>query len=210
MTSPWAKPGLTPGAVWSAEAGSVAATTAMRLGSCLGQAWPRWHNAFGVGGPCLPISCPSGSSCLNPATLHPVLLGGCIAARALLNNLCGSRCHVGIGRRTGVQVMSTTEVILRLGLVSLLGIYLLHRHWRRVPAAAPRPEDPSWWTGHGIDTRQLRPALGSVRDGYRNATRTTCSATEGARRLAVARAMVSCLGYFRTRQAAEVREEASG
>jgi hypothetical protein len=106
--------------------------------------------------------------------------------------------------------MSTTEVILRLGLVTLLGIYLLRRYRRRVPAAAPRPEDPSWWTGHGIDTSQLRPALGSVRDGYRNAMRTTRSASEGARRLAVARAMVSCLGYFRSRQAAEVREEASG
>ena len=103
--------------------------------------------------------------------------------------------------------MSTTEVILRLGLVSLLGMYLLHRHWRRVPAAAPRPEDPSWWTGHGIDTRQLRPALGSARAGYRNAMKATRSATEGARRLAVARATVSCLGYFQTRQVAEVREE---
>ena len=51
--------------------------------------------------------------------------------------------------------MSTTEVILRLGLVSLLGIYLLHRHWRRVVAAAPRPGDPSRWTGHGIDASQL-------------------------------------------------------
>ena len=105
--------------------------------------------------------------------------------------------------------MSTTEVILRLGLVSLLGIYLLRRYRRRVPAAAPRPEDPSWWTGHGIDTSQLRPALGSVRDGYRNAMRTTRSASEGARRLALARAMVSCLGYFRTRQAAEASEKPS-
>ena len=106
--------------------------------------------------------------------------------------------------------MSTTEVILRLGLVSLLGIYLLHRHWRRVVAAAPRPGDPSRWTGHGIDTRQLRPALGSARAGYRQAMRAASSANEGARRLAVARATVSCLGYFRTRQVAEVREEASG
>jgi uncharacterized protein YfaT (DUF1175 family) len=105
--------------------------------------------------------------------------------------------------------MSTTEVILRLGLVSLLGMYLLHRHWRRVPTAAPRPEDPSWWTGHGIDTRQLRPALGLTRAGYRQAMRTTRSATEGARRLAVASAMVSCLGYFRTRQAAEASEKPS-
>ena len=82
--------------------------------------------------------------------------------------------------------MSATEVILRLGLITLLGIYLLRRYQRRVPAAAPRPEDPSWWTGHGIDTRQLRPALGSARAGYRNAMRTTRSATEGARRLAEA------------------------
>ena len=105
--------------------------------------------------------------------------------------------------------MSTIEVILRLGLVSLLGMYLLHRHWRRVPAAAPRPEDPSWWTGHGIDASQLRPALGSARAGYRQAMRTTHSATEGARRLAKARAMVSCLGYFRARQGAEAREQPS-
>ena len=103
--------------------------------------------------------------------------------------------------------MSTTEVILRLGLVSLLGMYLLHRHWRRVPAAAPGPGDPAWWTGHGIDTGQLRPALGSARAGYRQAMQTTRSATESARRLAVARAMVSCLGYFRARQGAEAREQ---
>ncbi len=105
--------------------------------------------------------------------------------------------------------MSTTEVILRLGLVALLGLYLLQRYRRRVATAAPRPEDPAWWAGHGIDTSQLRPALGSARAGYRKAMRTTRSASEGARRLAVARAMVSCLGYFRTRQAADAREQAS-
>jgi len=105
--------------------------------------------------------------------------------------------------------MSTTEVILRLALVTLLGIYLLQRYRRRVPTAAPRPEDPAWWTGHGIDTSQLRPVLGSARAGYRKTMQTTRSASEGARRLAVARAMVSCLGYFRTRRGAEAREQAS-
>ena len=105
--------------------------------------------------------------------------------------------------------MSTIEVILRLGLVTLLGAYLLRRYRRRVATAAPRPEDPAWWTGHGIDTSQLRPALGSARVGYRKTMRTTRSASEGARRLAVARAMVSCLGYFRTRHGAEAREQQS-
>ncbi len=105
--------------------------------------------------------------------------------------------------------MSTTEVILRLGLVALLGVFLLRRYRRRVANAAPRPEDPSWWTGHGIDTSQLRPALGSARAGYRKAMQTTRSAPEGTRRLAVARAMVSCLGYFQTRRSAEAREQAS-
>ena len=105
--------------------------------------------------------------------------------------------------------MSTTEVILRLGLVALLGVFLLRRYRRRVATAAPRPEDPAWWTGHGIDTGKLRPVLGSVRTGYGKAVRTTRSATEGARRLAVARAMVSCLGYFRTRHGAEAGEKPS-
>ena len=105
--------------------------------------------------------------------------------------------------------MSTTEVILRLGLVTLLGVYLLQRYRRRVANAAPRPEDPAWWTGHGIDTSQIRPALGAACFGYREAMRTKRSATEGARRLAVARGVVSCLGYFRTRQCTEAREQAS-
>ena len=105
--------------------------------------------------------------------------------------------------------MSTTEVILRLGFVALLGMYLLRRYRRRAATAAPQPEDPAWWTGHGIDASKLRPALGSARVGYLEAMRTKRSATEGARRLAVARAMVSCLGYFRTRHGSEAREQPS-
>ena len=50
------------------------------MASCLGHPWARWHNAFGVGGPCHPTSC---SSCPNPAALYPVLLLGAASRHGL-------------------------------------------------------------------------------------------------------------------------------
>jgi hypothetical protein len=102
--------------------------------------------------------------------------------------------------------MSTIEIILRLGLVALLGCYLFDRHRRRAPAAPLKPEDPSWWTGHGIDTGSIRPDLESARAGYRTAIQTGRSVTEGAGRVVAARAMVCRLAYFRSRPTADAGE----
>jgi hypothetical protein len=61
------------------------------------------------------------------------------------------------------------------------------------------PEDPLVWTGHGIDTRTLRPRLDDLRDDYCAATRTASLHPEIARRRAWARHVISCLAYFRHR-----------
>jgi hypothetical protein len=98
-----------------------------------------------------------------------------------------------------VRRMTTSEVIIRLAAVGLLGAYLVARHRRRVIETPSPPEDASVWTGHGIDTRTLRPRLDDLRNDDCTATRTAPPLLEGARRRAWTRQVISCLAYFRHR-----------
>jgi len=68
--------------------------------------------------------------------------------------------------RLVIRPMSLLEIILRLVAVGLLTAYLVSRHRRRVAEAPLLPEDPSIWTGHGLDARMLQPRLEHVRRDY--------------------------------------------
>jgi len=95
--------------------------------------------------------------------------------------------------------MTTLEVIVRLAAIGSLCAYLVARHRRRVMDTPLPPEDPSVWTGHGIDTRTFRPRLDDLRGDYCAATRTVPPLPETARRRAWTRQLISCLAYFRHR-----------
>lgn len=95
--------------------------------------------------------------------------------------------------------MTTLEVIVRLAAVGLLCAYLVARHRRRVMETPLPPEDPSVWTGHGIDTRTFRPMLAHLRDDYCAAPRATPPRPETSRRRVWTRQVISCLAYFRHR-----------
>lgn len=105
-----------------------------------------------------------------------------------------------------VRRMTTIEVIIRLAAIGLLSAYLVARHRRRVMGTPLSPEDPSVWTGHGIDTRTLRPRLESVRGDYCAARRTSPPFPATGKRRAWARQTISRLAYFRHRHDHDERE----
>jgi hypothetical protein len=62
--------------------------------------------------------------------------------------------------------MSVEGVIIRLAIMALLAMYLVSKHRQRVRNWVPRPEDPAFWSGRGIDASKLMPTIERVRDDH--------------------------------------------
>lgn len=126
-------------------------------------------------------------------------------AVGLMNATSGSMVLLGSLAATGVtepvRQVTTLEVIVRLAAIAVLGAYLVSRHRRRAMNTPLPAEDPAVWTGHGIDTRTLRPRVDAARGDYGAAARPQPPRPENRRQRAWARRVVSCLAYFRDRHA---------
>lgn len=112
----------------------------------------------------------------------------------------------GTGAAEPLRQVTTVEIIIRLAAIAWLGAFLVYRRRRRVRHTPLPPEDPSVWTGHGIDTRTLRPRLECVRGDYGAAPRPSPPLPESRRQRARARRVVPCLAYFRHRHTQDETE----
>jgi len=106
--------------------------------------------------------------------------------------------------------MSGIEVIVRLMLVTLLGTYLVRKHWQRErqQSLADRiAPDPADWDGTAFDARAFREALaGSPVDLLESARSRSRHDFRHEERVDAARSRMLALGWFRHRRLEEAGE----
>jgi hypothetical protein len=106
--------------------------------------------------------------------------------------------------------MSENEVIIRLTLVTLLGAYLVIKHWQRErqeSLADLIDPDPVKWDGTAFDARALRVAMAeSAVDLIELARSRTGRDLGREKRLDEARHRILALGWFRHRLHGEAAE----
>lgn len=108
--------------------------------------------------------------------------------------------------------MSETEVIIRLTLVTLLGAYLVFKHWQREKqeALAHRIEpDLAEWNGTAFDAKAFREAMAeSPVDMVESARLRGQHDFRRDERIGAARSRMLRLGWFRHRVPEEAAEAA--
>ena len=96
-----------------------------------------------------------------------------------------------------------SSVLIPVGLtaVVLMCAYLYHRYRQRVMERPLPPEDPTVWTGRGIDVDILRPRVEEIRLDYSSVIHLLPKrlALQGDR-VKRARQMISRFGYFQHRE----------
>lgn len=97
--------------------------------------------------------------------------------------------------------MRTSEIIVRLGILILLGGYLFFKHLQRLRSRARNTKDFSHLLGKTLDTAALQPRLQQIRNDYSAGLHPPPHAANFRPNLVgCARKMLRNLPYFRDRK----------